>query len=549
MRTEEVLGLDDGIRLSMVTHRIPLPDGFPAHPAECDELRHLRVKLAETPDDPAAADAVVALLPGAIAGARSLQPLARNTVRNLRAGGVRAEVWVLDRRANGVEDHSAIEVAMAEGDYRLAFDYYWGGRAIGGRTFAGFHSDRDLGYLAEFGMARTVEDAHAVLVAELPDPDSRARKLFLGGHSLGGIQAGTYAAWDFDGRPGHEQIAGLVALDTVVHLDPLRLHQRPRLAKPLTALARTVERAPAAMRRGLAPRSTAIMKGGWGNAEIFALVAAVGAAATLAPHEESDILRLLPDTGSAAKAVRGSTARSWREFLTRTPDYRDLRLTNQALLGLLSGAHTSMNFAILSMSCGTLDSDAVAPRTFPLSFEAGQRAPLSALYKAVCGTAPRYSPTSVDTLYRWRDYDRCGTADAPAQFTRTGIPAATARSEVVSIVELAEILAGGRLNVFEDYFPTRQQLDAVATLGGCRTGSLAAIKHERGAARLPFIHLMGESSFTNVLARWDVFPAQHVHWFPGYLHCDVAAGAHPRADGSPEPIAAALADFVRAGAG
>ncbi|MFE3189805.1 hypothetical protein ACFXHA_12405 [Nocardia sp. NPDC059240] len=544
-RIEAELEIRDGIRLSMVTHQVPLPDGAPAHPAECDQLRHLRVRAVAAPDDPSQADAVIVLLPGAIAGARSLQPLGRNTVRNLAAAGIRAEVWVLDRRANGVEDHSAIEVAMAEGDYHLAFDYLYGGKRVGGRTFDGFRRDRDLGFLSEFGSARTVEDTHAVLCREIPDADTRAQKVFLGGHSLGGIQAGTYAAWDFDGRPGHEQIAGLIALDTVTHLDPLRLERRRALAGPLGVLARAAERGPALMRRRLAPNSTAFLKGGWGNAETFAIVAAVGAAATLAPDEESDILRLLPERGTPDLIVRGSTARTWREFLTGTPDYRKLRLTNQAVLGLLGGAHTSVNFAILSMSCGTLDSAEVAPRTFPLSFEAGQTPGVRPLYQAACGTAPRYSPTSFETLYRWRDYDRCGTPDAPAQFTRTGIAAATGESEVVSLAELAGILAGGRLNVFEDYFPVRQPLDAFAAMAGCRTGSLAPIRHERGAARLPFVNLMGGSSFTQVIARLGVYPEQNVHWFPGYLHCDLAAGADPRTDGSPEPIAAHLTEFVR----
>ncbi|MGW4243066.1 hypothetical protein [Nocardia sp. NPDC004722] len=544
-RVEEELEIRDGIRLSMVTHRVPLPEGAPAHPADCDLLRHLRVRAASASDDPAGADAVIVLLPGAIAGARSLQPLGRNTVRRLAAAGVRAEVWVLDRRANGVEDHSAIEVAMAEGDYHLAFDYYYRGREVGGRTFGGFRRDRELGFLADFGSARTVEDTHAVLCREIPDADTRAQKVFLGGHSLGGIQAGTYAAWDFDGRPGHEQIAGLIALDTITHLDPLRLERRRMLTGPVGALGRAAERGPALMRRRLMPNSTAFLKGGWGNAETFAIVAAVGAAATLAPDEESDILRLLPEHGTPDLIVRGSTARTWREFLTGTPDYRKLRLTNQAVLGLLGGAHTSVNFAVLSMSCGTLDSAEVAPRTFPLSFEAGQARGVRSLYQAACGTAPRYSPTSFDTLYRWRDYDRCGTPDAPAQFTRTGIPAATGDSEVVSLAELAGILAGGRLNVFEDYFPVRQPLDAFATMAGCRTGSLASIRHERGAARLPFVNLMGGSSFTQVIAGLGVYPEENVHWFPGYLHCDLAAGADPRADGSPEPIATHLTDFVR----
>ncbi|QIS14102.1 hypothetical protein [Nocardia arthritidis] len=543
MRTEEVLETTDGVRLSTVTHRIPLPSGAPAHPRDCDYLRHLRIRCADGPDDPARADTVLTLLPGAIAGARSLQPLGCNTVRNLQAAGVIAEVWVIDRRANGVEDHSGIEIAMAEGDYHLAFDYYYRGAKVGGRTFDGFRTDRELGFLAGFGMARTVADLHEVLCREIADPDARARSLFLGGHSLGGIQAGAYAAWDFGGRPGHEQIAGLVALDTVTHLDPLRLRGRTRAGRPLAVATRQFERAPIAMRRGLIPCSTAVMNGGWGNPEAFALIAAVATAATLAPDAESDILRLLPDHGTAARVLRGSTARTWREYLTGTPNYRKLRLTNLALLGLLGGAHTSINCAVLSMSCGTLDSAAVAPRSFPLPFEAGTLPGLRSLYRAVLGTQPRFSPTSFDELYHWRDHDRCCAPDAPTQLSRGGTPACVT-GEVVSIAELARILAGGRLNVFEDYFPLRQSIDAAAVLGGCRTGSLTPIRHESGSAHLPSVSLMGGSSFTQLLARWGVYPDDAL-WFPGYLHCDVAAGAHPRADGGPEPIAAALADFVR----
>jgi hypothetical protein len=297
------------------------------------------------------------------------------------------------------------------------------------------------------------------------------------------------------------------------------------------------------MRRGLFPRTTAFQHSGWGNPEAFAVLAAVAAAATLAPDEETDIPRLIPDDAKVLRVFRGSTARTWREFLTGRPDYRSLRLTNQALLGLLGSAHTSINLAVLSMSCGTLDSAAVAPRTFPLPFEAGAVPGLRSVYQAFFGTQPRYSPTSFAELYRWRRYDRCGTLDAPQQFSRSGVPAATATSEVVDIVELAKILAGGRLNVFEDYFPIRQSIEATALLAGCRTGSLAPVRHEAGAARLPAVNLMGAASFTNVITGWGVYP-EHTQWFPGYLHCDLALGAHPRADGTAEPVAAAVADFV-----
>ncbi|MFI9504001.1 hypothetical protein [Nocardia sp. NPDC052566] len=543
MRTEDLLEVVDGLRFSMVTHHVPLPAGHLEYPVDCDELRHLRIRLDDESDDPASADAVIVFLPGAIAGARSLQPVGRNTIRSLRAAGIRAEFWAIDRRANALEDHSPIEIALAEGDYRLPFDYYYRGAKVGGRRFGGFYRDRELGFLAEFGMARTVGDLHAILSAELPDADIRADRVFLGGHSLGGIQAGAYAAWDFDGRPGHEQIAGLIALDTVTHLDPLRLRERGLIGKGARRAVRVLERAPIAMRRNLIPRSTAVMKGGWGNAEMFAVLAGIAAAATMAPEEESDILHRLPENATTRIAIRASTARTWREFLTGRPDYRNLRLTNLALLGLLGSAHTSVNLAILSMSCGTLDSAAVAPRSFPLPFEASGLPGLRGLYQAGLGTQPRYSPTSFDELYHWRGFDRCGAQDAPAQFSKSGVPASTAAGEVVDITELAKVLAGGRLNVFEDYFPARQSIDAAAVFGGCRTGSLAPIRHEAGAARLPHLNLMGASSFTNVIAGLGVYP-ENTRWLPGYLHCDLALGADPRADGTPEPVAAALSEFV-----
>jgi pimeloyl-ACP methyl ester carboxylesterase len=37
--------------------------------------------------------------------------------------------------------------------------------------------------------------------------------VILGGHSLGASLAAAYAAWDFDGRPGYKDLAGLVLID------------------------------------------------------------------------------------------------------------------------------------------------------------------------------------------------------------------------------------------------------------------------------------------------------------------------------------------------
>jgi hypothetical protein len=37
--------------------------------------------------------------------------------------------------------------------------------------------------------------------------------VILGGHSLGGSEASIYAAWDFNGRPGYKDIAGIIGID------------------------------------------------------------------------------------------------------------------------------------------------------------------------------------------------------------------------------------------------------------------------------------------------------------------------------------------------
>jgi hypothetical protein len=61
-------------------------------------------------------------------------------------------------------------------------------------------------------MEVALEDARAVVKQARGKGKSR-RKVILGGHSLGASLAVAYAAWDFDGRPGYKDIAGIVAID------------------------------------------------------------------------------------------------------------------------------------------------------------------------------------------------------------------------------------------------------------------------------------------------------------------------------------------------
>ena len=65
-----------------------------------------------------------------------------------------------------------------------------------------------------------MRDWNAVLTKEIPSRAVRRRKMFCGGHSLGGPLTMAYAGWDFDGNPattadaGYEQCAGFFGLDT-----------------------------------------------------------------------------------------------------------------------------------------------------------------------------------------------------------------------------------------------------------------------------------------------------------------------------------------------
>ena len=139
-------------------------------------------------------DRVVVLVPGTNGGAGGITPVARDIVARVP----RTQVWIVDRREQAFEDTSV----FAGGDPAAAQDYY-----------LGFKYRRVLGtdakYVAEWGLRQQLEDLRRVV--------QRARRggreVILGGHSAGASTAVAYAAWDFRGRPGYRDLAGLVLID------------------------------------------------------------------------------------------------------------------------------------------------------------------------------------------------------------------------------------------------------------------------------------------------------------------------------------------------
>jgi pimeloyl-ACP methyl ester carboxylesterase len=150
---------------------------------------------------PPKASRVLVLVPGFIGGAGDFRLIARDIVRRVPD----LQVWAIDRRSNALEDTSV----FATGDPDKAFSYYLNLQPVDGRRFQPLNG-RDFPYTRQWGLEVSLQDIRrVVLMARLQG----ARKVILGGHSLGASTAVAYSTWDFDDRPGYKDIDGLVLID------------------------------------------------------------------------------------------------------------------------------------------------------------------------------------------------------------------------------------------------------------------------------------------------------------------------------------------------
>ena len=141
---------------------------------------------------PAKAGTILVVVPGAGAGAGIAAPVAQDLVRRVKG----LQVWALDRREQAFEDQSVFRT----GTLPEMRDYYLEGHydSPGGSPFVG-----------DWGLAVQTADLRRVV----NEAAKGRRRVVLGGHSFGAAQALAYAAWDFGGRPGFRDLAGLVLVD------------------------------------------------------------------------------------------------------------------------------------------------------------------------------------------------------------------------------------------------------------------------------------------------------------------------------------------------
>ena len=162
-----------------------------------------RVRVIE--QGPRKAKNVLVLVPGTSAGAAYFRPVARDIVARLPGW----KTWSVDRRENLLEDHSVLRPVVArQRPPQDAFRYYLESLTDPSIT-PRFTPVADADYVRRWGMGVAVRDLRNVIRAARRG----GRRVVLAGHSLGATIAIAYATWDFGGRAGAADLAGLVLID------------------------------------------------------------------------------------------------------------------------------------------------------------------------------------------------------------------------------------------------------------------------------------------------------------------------------------------------
>ncbi|MFJ4652643.1 hypothetical protein ACIP5Y_15385 [Nocardia sp. NPDC088792] len=560
IRHEIVLDTRDGITRSVVLYDDPLSPNALPHSPKCDQVRYMRWRLSNGPADAQDADAVLAAHPGTVEDGAAFDSVARNTLHQLAARGKKAEFWGLDRREVCATDTVGMEAAVAQRDYRVAIDYYYNGKEIDGHRFRGY-SDSNEPALADMGLAQIAEDYQFVASHEIPLAADRKRKIFLGGHSQGGILAGHNAAWDFGGDPTtdggavEDQLAGVFTFDGPAPADYQVAGQIPIVEEAMNIVAgMPYDLVVAGLRSGILPR--AIGLGELGFPAVAQLAKIIGLAARFEPDANSEVLQRIPmgllqnlPSGLLDNvAARFFTTPDYLGYLTGlfggNPDPQQLCATNMALLGLILDDNSSPIVAIQS-SFGGFTGGPVVIKNQPFPDVLRQIPLLGTLVDFGGGGSTKVAPGdfSGKSCYDWVDYDKL-----PAQglYTVDGRRYTGPESEITSATEFADSVGteAGGMSFIDSYENLRHLLDIGFLATGYRGGELAGFQHPHWHDQLPLINFLGEKSFGLFRGIPNWLSADETYIVPAASHLDGLTAAAQQNDGRPSVPATKLADFV-----
>jgi len=195
----------------------------PATPDALDRVGVLKVGYER-------AKHVLVLNPGTSSSAAYFKPLAHDIVRATQG---RWQVWAVERRENQLEDHSVLDQAKRdEVTAEELFDYYLGWLVDSSVTeHFELIPDSEVAFARGWGMKVEIRDLRRVVKAAA----KRDRRVVLGGHSLGGSITTAYATWDFNGKPGANDLSGLVYIDGGSNPTPVTPEQATESLQALEA--------------------------------------------------------------------------------------------------------------------------------------------------------------------------------------------------------------------------------------------------------------------------------------------------------------------------
>src|SRR5262249_7305094 len=177
-------------------------DGFaaPETPPELDKVGVLEIGKKNARN-------ILILNPGTSASAAYFAPLAKTVVKQAKGWAV----WAVERRENLLEDQSVLDRAkQGTAAPQEVFDYYLGWLANPSvTTHFQLIPDAHVAFARDWGMRVEIEDLRVVVNLA----QKQAKRVVVGGHSLGGANTTAYATWDFDGGAGGAGPSGLVYID------------------------------------------------------------------------------------------------------------------------------------------------------------------------------------------------------------------------------------------------------------------------------------------------------------------------------------------------
>lgn len=543
--------VDALVKMEQVSIFSPAPRENGTPPEACDDIRFLRFKLRSMPEDASRADAALIMIPGVVEGANGFEHIARQMIYIAKTQYDKSfEVWAFDRRNNCLEDTTGIDAAeqaaSIDAAEKVFIDYYYNGKAIDGKVFQGFLKSRDMPYVSEFGLKMDTEDIYKIITTMIPDPEIRRKKVFVGGHSLGGMHTSMFAGWDFDGDPtttddaGYRNCAGIFALDsTLTSMTDFDLSNLiPGASGDLSQKA--YEKNVSRIRENKIIRVIPFLDG-----EVGALMEAVGFLAHSAPDAEATAVKNVPYSKNVDLLNKIFHSRTTARFLTGADDIKKLRYTNEALLGVLFDDDYAPA-GMIQVSMGFLNGAPVVEKNFPLMEGLEKLPKIWELLTSFTGDAQLYIAAESGRrapLYTWANFDEVGTAADPDYQSTDGSLTYTTISDVVSdIQDFARALHIGPSNLIEWYFSTRRLVDLLAAGQPFGPAYGLNLMHAEQIAKLPQIEFPAEDSMMHLSD--SKYPL-----LPGFNHMDPMFAAVDRPDFKSNRVIKPLIEFVLANAG